>query len=46
MTETKYFRDAFRDQLHELSRQPNISYVAISPVIYDFMIQRQSSMNS
>ena len=23
MTETKYFRDAFRDQLHELSGQPN-----------------------
>ena len=22
MTETKYFRDAFRDQLHELSGQP------------------------
>ena len=25
MTETKCFRDAFRDQLHELSEQPNIS---------------------
>ena len=24
MTETKCFRDAFRDQLHELSGQPNI----------------------
>ena len=24
MTETKCFRDAFRDQLHELSEQPNI----------------------
>ena len=24
MTETKCFRDAFRDQLHELSQQPNI----------------------
>ena len=23
MTETKCFRDAFRDQLHELSAQPN-----------------------
>ena len=23
MTETKCFRDAFRDQLHELSRPPN-----------------------
>ena len=24
MTEIKYSRDAFRDQLHELSGQPNI----------------------
>ena len=24
MTETKCFRDVFRDQLHELSGQPNI----------------------
>ena len=24
MTETKCFRDAFRDQLHKLSGQPNI----------------------
>ena len=24
MTETKCFRDPFRDQLHELSGQPNI----------------------
>ena len=24
MTETKCFRDAFRDQLHELSGQPNM----------------------
>ena len=25
MTETKCFRDGFRDQLHELSGQPNIT---------------------
>ena len=24
MTEAKYLRDAFRDQLHELSGQPNL----------------------
>ena len=25
MTETKYFREALRDELHELPKQPNIS---------------------
>ena len=29
MTETKCFRAAFRDQLHELSRQPNMYHFLV-----------------
>ena len=39
MSETKCFRDAFRDQLHELSGQPN-SFEKWDPFkIYEWSIQ-------
>ena len=41
MTEIKCFRDAFRDQLHELSGQPNILTVstAIEKLFNDVCIE-------
>ena len=45
MTETKCVRDAFRDQLHELSRQP-IGERLVHAFVKNFIIHSLSGINA